>query len=310
MNAGELVASYLVAHLGTAITLVLLAGSVKLANALAKKYPIPPQGAKWYVKVLHFLFVNWPSWESELEGQVRSVVPGKAVPFLSYTQRPAADPVEQARKILNEESPKRSSGDVGAIDIGVMLCIFAVGMALAFFLAGCGPTNEYVRALQVKGEVSDVVVDAHAGWSQIRQMMHDNIRTSATSYQDGLAQLDKVRSTEAKVDAALIIGREAVRKYSEALVATGATRRKDWNGLIMEVITAITTMVGVLSEFGVSVKWAPPTVESKSVTQAVQRGYAREMARVHKCYTFFSEPSGGVRFHQIGCEFIALGGAR
>jgi hypothetical protein len=315
MNAAEeVVAKFLLGHLGLTISLIALGASVKVANLLAKKWPIPPKDAKWYVRAAHFLLVNWPAWESELEGEVRTLgVPTqKAYPFISVTARPPVDSVEKAREILKEpkpEEPKR--GDVGSIDLGIMMCIGVIGFLLVLvFGCGCAPTKGYIRALQVKGEVSDVVVDAHVGWSQLRQTMHDNIRTSATSYQDGLAQLDKVRSTEAKVDAALIVGREAVRKYSEALAAVDAAKRKDWNGLIMEVVTAITTMVGVLSEFGVSVKWAPPTVESKPVTQAVQRGYAREMARAAKCYSFFSEPGGGVRFRQVGCEFASLGGAK
>lgn len=142
MHAGEMIAQLLVNHLGTTLTLVALGLTVKTANYLAKKWPIPPKDAKWYVRAAHFVLVNWPTYANELEGEVKSVVPGRPVPFLSYTSRTKADAVDKAREMLGEpkpaEEPKgRSSGDVGVIDIGLMMCIFAVGAVLVFFLAGC-----------------------------------------------------------------------------------------------------------------------------------------------------------------------------
>jgi hypothetical protein len=321
MNAAtDVIANILHAHPHLTITLGILLGvSIVASRVIAPRWPIPPQSASKWERALHFLVVNWPAWGVVLGSQFKSLIPGVSVPFLSFTSRPPENPVDQARAILGEKKPEEPKrGDTGAIDVGILLCLGAIGFILALFLSGCGPTKGYVRALQIKGEASDALVDAHVGWSQIRQMMHDNIRTNAASLADGLAQLEKLRQKEVKADAALIVGREAVRKYSEALAATGAVKRSDWTGAILEVVTAITTMVVALGEFDVRVKWLPPPVNSRQVTQAIQRGFAREMARARKCYSFSQDDGGAVRFHQVGCELagtgvpvlVALGGAQ
>lgn len=309
MNAEEFIAKFLNDHLGATITLVALSASVKLANFLAKKWPIPPATAPWWKRAAHFVLVNWPSWGDELEGEVKGLqTRTKSLPFVSFTARPPEDPVDKARAVLGEKKPEEPKQDNGGYtNIGIVLCIAASTAiyVLVLLCTGCGPTSGYVRALQVKGEVSDAVVEAHVGWSQMRQMMHDNIRSQATSYADGLAQLDKLRQKEAKADATLIAGREAVRKYSEALAVVGAAKRSDWTGAILEVVTAITTMVAALAEFDVHIKWAPPSIDSKPVTQAVQRGYEHVMARTNKCYTFSKDENDIVRFHRVNCSVLA-----
>lgn len=313
-EAGEYVARFLTNHFDTTIVLLVLAGSVRLANFLAKKWPIPPASAPWWKRAAHFLLVNWPSWGDELEGDVRGLqTRTKSLPFVSFTSRPTEDPVDKARDVLHEPAkPEEPKKDGGYADTGIILCIAAsvVAYVLVLLCSGCGPTSGYVRALQIKGEVSDVVLDAHVGWSQIRQMMHDNIRTQATSFADGMAQLDKLRQKEAKADAALIVGRDAVREYSAALAAVGAAKRKDWTAAILAVTAAITTMVAALAEFDVRVKWLPTPVGSKPVTRAIQRGYEREVARARKCYAFSRGSDDTVRFRRVGCEFYALENAQ
>lgn len=321
MNAAtDVIANILHAHPRLTIALGILLGvSIVASRLIAPRWPIPPADAPRWKRALHFVVVNWPAWGTVLGAEFKSVIPGVSVPFLSFTSRQPGDSVDQARAILGEKKPEEPKrGDVGAIDVSIMLCIGAIGFVLALFLSGCGPTKGYVRALQIKGEASDALVDAHVGWSQVRQMLHDNIRTQTTSLPDGLTQLDKLRQKEAKADAALIVGREAVRKYSEALAVTGAVKRSDWTGAILEVVTAITTMVAALSEFDVHIKWLPPPASSKPVTQAIQRGFAREMARARKCYSLSRDDDGAMRLRQISCELegtgvpvlVALGGAQ
>lgn len=284
----------------TAVATVLIGLSILASKVIAPRWSIPSKDAPWYVRAAHFVVVNLPAWGRALDGRTWAGITW-SIPFLTWTLRDVSK--------LADEEPKKSSS-TGFIDIGIMLCIATVSVltfVLVFLLAGCAPGKEYVRALQVKGEVSDVVSDGHIAWSQIRQAMHDDIRQHATSLADGEQRLERLKQTEKRADDALIIGRESVRKFSEALRAAGAAKRRDWPALITEVIVAVTTMVAALNELGIHVNWAPPAVSLVPVLPAIQRGFDSAVGRSRKCYFFIDG-----RLQQVSCDhyMFALGGTK
>lgn len=138
MNAEEFIAKLLSDHLGAAITLVFLSLSIKLANFLAKKWPIPPASAPWWKRAAHFLLVNWPQWGDELEGEVKGLQTStKAVPFVSWTKRIEPDPTDKAREILGEPKPEDKRADKGFINTTALALLGLISFILVL-LFGCG----------------------------------------------------------------------------------------------------------------------------------------------------------------------------
>jgi hypothetical protein len=138
MNAGDLATKILLAHPILLVALTTLIGlSIVASKIIAPRWPIPPATAPWWKKALHFALVNWPAWGATLGDEVKSLVPGTTIPFVSFTVRTTADPVDKAREVLNERPPRSGSGDVGSIDIMVLACIGLVGFIIVFVLSGC-----------------------------------------------------------------------------------------------------------------------------------------------------------------------------
>lgn len=320
MNVEEAIGNFLRAHpvltTGFCATLGLLMVASRL---LVKRWPMPAKDAPLWQRALYFVVVNLPDLGRSIDGKTWMGTTF-SIPFLTWTLRATPSAVAEARRVLNEpepgeETPKKSKrdpgGDVGLVDVGIMMCLGAIGFILVLvFGCGCAPEKAYVRSLQLKGEASDAVAEAQRSWDKYCDLRHESIRNNARSLEEGTRAVQEwQRGGEAKGDAVIVAGRAAVGKLREALRAVGAAKRRDWAALASEVVGAISTMISVLAEFGVEVKWAPP---SASEPQAAAAGAALAAERAvitgappsRKCYSFFSEPAG-VRFRQVGCEFFA-----
>lgn len=253
---------YLQAHPRLILTLLIVIPLTVIgARLLAAKIPIPPANAPKWERALHFLLINWPSWGTALEGEVKSLIPGRAPPFLSVTVRPPVDSVEVAREVLKEK--KTGNGNAGAIDVSILICIALITFVTALVMAGggCSFDKGYVRALQIKGELSEGATIAHASWHTFDGFYHDNIVSEAKTFEIGMAKLRAwQQSDEKRADAALRAWRDALKTYREALMAAGAAQRSDWAALIIQTVSAAAEAIAVLADVGVAVDWHLPAI--------------------------------------------------
>lgn len=281
---------------------VLLGLSIVASKFVAPRWPIPPKDANVFIRVIHFVVVNWPAWGYALAGEVKSIIPGAPVPFLSFTARPVVDPVEQARVVLNEPPAKKA--DAGAIDLGILLCIGLIGFVVAAVLAGgCSYDKGYVRALQVKGELSEGATIVHEGWRKFDSAYHDNLLANSTSYVEGVDNLHKwQKGPERRVDIALKAWRDALKSFREALNAPGAAKRGDWTALTVAVIAAATEAITALTDAGVPVEWKLPGASGTSPSSWVND-------RAKMIYLACAQPPGDILAPSI-CAPILAGGAR
>ncbi len=273
-------AAFLHAH---AFTICLVIGIwIVVGTVLAKEWPMPPKDApKWKI-VAHFLLVNWPEFGRGLDGKTWMGTPF-SIPFLSWTKRveQLVDVVDKARELLHEpavtsatvstttaagdtatataektpaESPSAKK-DAGFIDLVFLMILGAIVFFIALVTAaGCAPTDAYVTAVRVKGDLSEALYDAHAAWIAFDQQHHADILKDATSLEDGNLRLAAWEVTEKKVDDGFVAARKAIEAYSLVLKAADADQRKDYVAAIALASEAVSTIVSLLSELGVTIQ--------------------------------------------------------
>lgn len=246
--------------------------SVVFAYVAAKFWPIPPPTAPKWKRVLHFIFVNWPLVGSSLNGRTVLGLPF-SIPFLTWTRYvdQAAEAVEKAREILREQpgttaavvATKADDGavavasvekkDGGFIDLAVLMFLGLLAFVVALLLTGCAPTDAYVTAVKVKGDLADTLYAAHEAWIAFDKIYHDDLVKGADTLADGRGKLEKWEVVEKKVDDAFVAARNAISAYSLALAAAGADEKKDYVAAIADVTASIAALVDLLRGLGVAI---------------------------------------------------------
>lgn len=311
MQTGQLVenfvTSYIHAFVAAHVLLIctVLGIWVFVGSQLGRYWPMPPATAPKWKRFAHFVLVNWPEFGASLEGKTWMGI-NLSFPFVSWTKRATeiVDAVEKAREILKEEAPPVAVSsapaeagppsvvtssplkkDSGFISLGLLMFIALIAFVVAVLSSGCVPTDSYVVALKVKGDLADSLYAAHAAWVVYDQERHAQLVANAASLEAGQAALDKWKADEHKVDDAFVLARKAIETYSIALKAVDAEQKKDFVTAIADVTAAVANLVDILRSLGVSIPGLDSVQKPVTVAESLLQRRVGELvfASSHMC---------------------------
>ena len=228
---------------------------IALGNVLATRWQIPARTAPWYVRVAHFVLVNLPHYGAALRGRSVFGLPFD-FPVLSWTLR-LADALDAPKEEPTAAPPRGGQGGFVSVStlllIGLIACVGLAFLAISSVLSGCAPTEAYVVALKAESLAANTYVDSYEAWRRTAYLHQEQIRSGASSREDGAVKLAAWRAVRDGVDAKFSLLRDAIKAYAAALAAGGAARESDYGAAAAGVIAAIADLAQALKDAGVDV---------------------------------------------------------